>query len=198
MRFAPLFCTCHDDLPQRPWPQTPERAHLNPVCLCLQLSVCVCVFVRSFPMSSWRPPFSSTAYGFFLPGRGRRRRRRAGGVCYRIWFVLSSAHKWKCTHTHTHANEHTSVSCVLCSLALYIKRCQTSQTTTTTTEAASAQSIPFLDSPKTVTDAGHVSGRGPNWTAPDRSQSTRNREHGCSNWMMPGQRESECERCVES
>lgn len=64
-------------------------------------------------------------------------------------------------HTHTHRNEHTSMSCVLCSLALYIKRCQTSQTTTTTTttEAASAQSIPFLDSPKTVTDAGHVSGR---------------------------------------
>lgn len=48
--------------------------------LSAHFSMCVCVFVRAFPMSSWRPPFSSTAYGFFLiPGMGRRRRRGAGG-----------------------------------------------------------------------------------------------------------------------
>lgn len=119
MRFAPLFCTSHDYLPQRPWPQTPERAHLNPVCLCLRLSLCMCVCVCAFISYVFLAAslFINCIWFFSCARKGKEKKRRlwaatAGGVCYRIWFVLSSAHEWKCAHTQVclvfYACTHTS------------------------------------------------------------------------------------------
>lgn len=100
MRFAPLFCTCHDDDPD---PNTTEhgRIWIPFAFVSLPLSSSVCVHFLCLPLFINCICFSCSV--FFI--HAKRAADEDGAACYTIWFVLSSAHKCKClvfyacTHT---------------------------------------------------------------------------------------------------